>query len=96
MCHRRHDRARGAAEPLDRVEGDVRLSEAPAGAQELLVVGQGLEVGVGILESLRDRVRRRSNGCLDVFPGPVLGDVGVLAPAIPHVVCQTLLPAVTQ
>jgi hypothetical protein len=94
MRHRRQNRARGAAELLDRLEGDVRIGESPAGAEELIVVGQGLEVRVGTFESFRDRLRRRSNGSLDVFPGPVLCDVGLLASALAHVLCHTLLRAV--
>ena len=90
MCHRRHDRARGALEPRDCLEKNIRIGKALARLEELRVLGQVLEVGIGTVESFRDRLCRGSNGCLDIFRGPGLGP-GAPARALLHVVRQTLL-----
>ena len=96
MRHLRQEpRSGGAAEPLDRLEGDVALGEACAGAQELLVARQFIEMRISILEPFRDRSRRRPNDRLDVFPGLCLGPC-VPALAILHCVSQTLLRAAAE
>jgi hypothetical protein len=95
MCQRSHDRGRGALEPRDCLERNIVNSKALARLEELRVLGQVLEGGIGSVESFRDRLCRGANDCLDIFRGPGLGP-GAPARALLHLVRQTLLRAAAE
>jgi hypothetical protein len=86
--HRSEDCARGAREALDGLLRDVGPREQPAGAEELLVLGEVVDRRVLGLEPFDDRSRGRADDGLDVLLGRLAAVRRVLGsrPPLAHLV----------